>query len=70
MSLCDNFNTVDINYYIFLSRVIELLINNKDKDELKLLIKKYNIDISIIDKIIKLNKSITVNMTSLKRLLN
>ena len=57
-------------YYIFLSRVIELLINNKDKDELKLLIKKYNIDISIIDKIIKLNKSITVNMTSLKRLLN
>lgn len=70
MSLCDNFNTVDINYYIFLSRVIELLINNKDKDELKLLIKKYNIDISIIDKIMKLNKSITVNMTSLKRLLN
>ena len=70
MSLCDNFNTVDINYYIFLSRVIELLINNKDKNELKLLIKKYNIDISIIDKIIKLNKSITVNMTSLKRLLN
>lgn len=70
MSLCDNFNTVDINYYIFLSRVIELLINNKDKDELKLLIKKYNIDISIIDKIMKLNKSITINMTSLKRLLN